>query len=314
MTPALLAVLALQVQAPTYSWEASSVLIEKEPWPVSVQIKLPLVERVKVPSWVLTPAAFSLNGRPLARREGESDLVFEPGAELNLNFDLGPAIEHSDAFGAKNFRLSFSEDDSGEMREVTFLAAAEKGIEFMDLPEAQLGDYDVVLRTIQGDIWLQLWADVAPGHVRNFLDLAYSGFYDGSKFHRVVPTYMIQGGSARESRPAPRTLDAEFSSHRHVPGVLSMARLGDDVPGGGPNSATCEFFIMHGVAPTLDGNYTAFGQVVTGSGVVDKVANSGNKSYLPTDLRAHTPPVDQTIFKAIVVRAPKNRPREASSR
>jgi cyclophilin family peptidyl-prolyl cis-trans isomerase len=200
------------------------------------------------------------------------------------------------------------------MRDVTFLEAAEKGIDFMALPEAQLGDYDVVLRTSRGDIWLQMWADVAPSHVRNFLDLSYTGFYDGSKFHRVVPTYMVQGGAARETRPAPRTLDAEFSSHRHVPGVLSMARLGDDIPGGGPNSATCEFFIMHGVAPKLDGQYTGFGQVVTGMEVVDRIANAGNKSYRADDPRAHMPPVDQTILKAIVVRAPKSRPREASSR
>ena len=114
--------------------------------------------------------------------------------------------------------------------------------------------------------------------MRNFLDLCYTGFYDGTKFHRVEPTYLIQGGAAKPGRPAPRTLNAEFSERRHAPGVLSMARLPDEAPGS-PDTATCEFFIMHGVAPSLDHRYTAFGRVVTGMQIIDRIAQSGNKTY-----------------------------------
>ena len=190
--------------------------------------------------------------------------------------------------------------------------AAETGLDFMKMPVADLSKYRVVLETNQGNLEIEFWPDIAPNHVRNFLDLSYTGFYDGTTFHRVAPNQMIQGGAAKPGRPAPRTLNAEFNPKRHVQGVISMARLPDDAPNS-PNTATCEFFIMHGVAPRLDGQYTAFGRVVIGLDAVDAIAHSGNKSYDSTDKRSNLPPVDQTIYRAIVVRAPKTRPQEVGA-
>ncbi len=305
---ASLLALAAQVEVPTYTWNVQKVCVAGEPWPVELTLEMPPEDSPAIPLWVFTPAAFTINGRALGKRETDPRLTLLPGAKLELSFDLGPTLFKSEQFDRKNFRVSFGQGHENDVRDVTFLEAAEKGIAFMDLPHEQLRDYDVVLRTSRGDIWLELWPEDAPNHVRNFLDLCYTGFYDGTVFHRVFPNFMIQGGAAKPGRPAPRTLNAEFNPKRHVTGVLSMARLDDNT-----NSATCEFFIMHGVSPRLDGNYTAFGRVVIGSEVVDAIVHSGNKSYDPGTLKATVPPVDQTIYRAIVVRAPKTRPQEVGA-
>ena len=168
-----------------------------------------------------------------------------------------------------------------------------------------------VIQTKFGDIALEFFPDKAPNHVKNFLDLARSGFYNGTTFHRVIPGFMIQGGGARPDHKAPRRLKNEFNERRHVPGVLSMARLGVDTRDEQGNvipqfdSATTEFFIMQAVYPSLDGKYTAFGKLVEGLDVVEKIVQSGDKRYDRRDPRAARPPVRQTIHKAVVVKAPK---------
>ncbi|MEZ6020542.1 MAG: peptidylprolyl isomerase [Planctomycetota bacterium] len=167
----------------------------------------------------------------------------------------------------------------------------------MELPKEQLADYQVLLRTNRGDIWIDLWPDVAENHVRNYLDLAYTGYYDGSQFHRVIPNFMIQGGRNKQGTKAPRTLNAEFSDRKHVRGVLSMARLGDDI-----NSATTEFFLMHVRYPSLDGKYTAFGQTIEGLEVIDKIVVTGNPTFSSNDPRGFTPTSPQVIERALVVR------------
>ncbi len=127
-----------------------------------------------------------------------------------------------------------------------------------------------------GDIVLKFFHDVAPGHVKNFTDLARKGFYNGTTFHRVIPGFMIQGGDPN-SKSANRsshgmggpgyTIKAEFNSKPHKRGVLSMARAND------PNSAGSQFFICVADANFLDWQYTAFGEVVSGMDVADKVVN-----------------------------------------
>lgn len=127
-----------------------------------------------------------------------------------------------------------------------------------------------------GDIVLKFFHDVAPGHVKNFTDLARKGFYNGTTFHRVIPGFMIQGGDPN-SKNANRsshgiggpgyTIKAEFNSKPHKRGVLSMARAND------PNSAGSQFFICVADANFLDWQYTAFGEVVSGMDVADKVVN-----------------------------------------
>ena len=127
-----------------------------------------------------------------------------------------------------------------------------------------------------GDIVVRFYDDVAPKHVENFLTLAKQGFYDGTTFHRVIPGFMIQGGDPNSKGPDRSThglggpgyrLAAEFNSRPHKRGVLSMARAND------PNSAGSQFFICVADSFFLDWKYTAFGEVVSGMEVADRIAN-----------------------------------------
>ena len=138
-----------------------------------------------------------------------------------------------------------------------------------------------VIETRHGMIKLEFFEDKAPGHVKNFKDLAGKGFYDGTTFHRVIPGFMIQGGdpnSKSENRGTHGTggpgytIDAEFNDVRHQRGVLSMARSQD------PNSAGSQFFICVKDALFLDGQYTAFGRVIEGLEVADKIVNEPRDS------------------------------------
>lgn len=138
-----------------------------------------------------------------------------------------------------------------------------------------------VIETTHGSIKLEFFEDKAPGHVKNFKDLANKNFYDGTTFHRVIPGFMIQGGdpnSKSDDRSAHGTggpgysIDAEFNDVKHHRGVLSMARSQD------PNSAGSQFFICVKDAFFLDGQYTAFGKVIEGMDVADKIVNEARDS------------------------------------
>ncbi len=126
-----------------------------------------------------------------------------------------------------------------------------------------------------GDIKAELYPDVAPATVENFVKLAGSGFYNGLTFHRIIPGFMIQGGDPEGTGMGGPgySIKGEFSTNgfpnplNHTRGVLSMARSMM------PDSAGSQFFIMHEDAPHLDGNYAAFGKVIEGIEVVDKVAS-----------------------------------------
>ena len=117
-----------------------------------------------------------------------------------------------------------------------------------------------------GDVVIKLRDDLAPGHVERITELANSGFYDGVKFHRVIPGFMAQGGdptgTGSGGSPLP-DLKAEFSSEPHVRGTCSMARTSE------PNSANSQFFICFGDAGFLDNQYTVWGQVESGMEYVD---------------------------------------------
>ncbi len=125
----------------------------------------------------------------------------------------------------------------------------------------------VIMETDMGKIVLELFPDVAPNHVKNFLDLANKGFYDGLTFHRVVKGFVIQGGDPKGDGTgnSGKKIPAEFSALKHRPGTLAMARAQD------PNSATCQFYICLADLPSLDNNYTIFGQTVEGMDVVNKI-------------------------------------------
>jgi peptidyl-prolyl cis-trans isomerase B (cyclophilin B) len=131
----------------------------------------------------------------------------------------------------------------------------------------------------------ELYPDMAPNTVNNFIYLIKKGYYDGKVFHRAVPGFMIQGGSPDGSSAStgfPYAIKGEFANNgftqntlKHTPGVLSMARVQNM-----NDSASCQFFIMHGTSSFLDNDYAAFGKVTQGLDVVDTIANSPASSEL----------------------------------
>jgi len=135
-----------------------------------------------------------------------------------------------------------------------------------------------LIKTSEGDMVAEFWTDVAPQTVENFKKLARQGFYDGTAFHRVIKGFMIQGGDpltkdeSKQSRwgtgdPGYK-INAEFNQKSHTRGVLSMARSQD------PNSAGSQFFICHGEPKFLDGQYTAFGKLIKGDDVLEKIGTT----------------------------------------
>jgi len=130
----------------------------------------------------------------------------------------------------------------------------------------------VTLKTTLGDIQIRMEPDWAPNHVRNFLMLVSTGWYNGTGFHRLIKGFVVQGGMANSrSGRAPHAADrwvhplkGEFRNDvKHTRGIVSMARTDD------PDSATTSFFLMLGPAPHLDGQYSAFGTIVKGLEVID---------------------------------------------
>jgi peptidyl-prolyl cis-trans isomerase B (cyclophilin B) len=138
----------------------------------------------------------------------------------------------------------------------------------------ELGKHRAVIETSLGNIEIAFFPDKAPNHVRQFLRLAQLGVYDGTTFHRVVPGFVVQGGylpTRREplderQEKAVRPLQPEFNDTLHERGIVSMARMT-----GEPASATTSFFIVLDRAERLDGQYTAFGRVVSGMEVVEQM-------------------------------------------
>lgn len=131
-----------------------------------------------------------------------------------------------------------------------------------------------IIKTLHGEMTVKFYSDVAPKTVENFKKLANEEFYDGTAFHRIIRGFMIQGGcpNTKSGKGMPGTgdpgykVDAEFNERPHKRGVLSMARASD------PNSAGSQFFICHQAASFLDRQYTAFGELISGEDVLDKLA------------------------------------------
>ena len=160
-------------------------------------------------------------------------------------------VNNSQAFLEKSRSRTFSKQEIERMKQTT-----------------------AVLETKFGDITLRFFPEVAPKHVNSFIELASSGFYDGTTFHRVVPGFVIQGGDpntknedrSKHGTGGPGyTLEAEFSDLLHKRGTLSMARSAN------PDSAGSQFFICVADAAFLDGQYTVFGEVTEGMKVADEI-------------------------------------------
>jgi peptidyl-prolyl cis-trans isomerase B (cyclophilin B) len=140
----------------------------------------------------------------------------------------------------------------------------------------KMADTKAVIETKFGKIKIKFFPEVAPNHVNNFIELTRKGFYDTTTFHRVIPDFMIQGGDPNSKNHDKSThgiggpgyaLKAEFNDTPHKRGTLSMARSAS------PDSAGSQFFICVADSPFLDRLYTAFGEVVSGMDVVDKIVS-----------------------------------------
>jgi peptidyl-prolyl cis-trans isomerase B (cyclophilin B) len=140
----------------------------------------------------------------------------------------------------------------------------------------KMSETSAVIETKFGNIEIRFFPEVAPNHVRNFIELAKKGFYDGTTFHRVIPGFMIQGGDPNSKNPDRSkhgfggpgyTLKAEFNEKPHKRGTLSMARSQD------PDSAGSQFFICVADASRLNGMYSVFGEVVSGMDLADKIVS-----------------------------------------
>ena len=149
---------------------------------------------------------------------------------------------------------------------------------FVKIPESI---ETAVIKTSEGEMVIEFWPDVAPATVENFKKLAHESFFDGTAFHRIVKGFMIQGGDPLSRKDDPMvgtggpgySIKAEFNDRHHVRGVISMARSED------PDSAGSQFFICLGDARFLDGKYTAFGQVVEGDDVLERIGNTPTTSF-----------------------------------
>lgn len=287
------------------TWTVPKVYVEGHAFNVHVEVTAP--KSGEIPAWIFETAAFTLDGQPIGEKKSKETLKSEAGSKIMLDVDLHEAISASKAFGKKDFKLDLP-GTGVTAAQVRYLVPVEKGVEFTDekkVPAESLSSYYVLLETNRGNMIAEFWPDVAPKHVRNYLDLCETGFYDGTLFHRVGPGFMIQGGDPNTKDPSkkgswgtgngPRTVNAEFNAKKHVRGVLSMARSGD------PNSASCQFFVMHGPYPSLDGKYSAFGALIDGLETLDKIATAQGVAGGDGTVRPNEP---QRIDKAVVLQAP----------
>ena len=152
-------------------------------------------------------------------------------------------------------------------------------------------DSVAVISTKFGYMVVEFYPDVAPMHVESFTILANEGYFDGTTFHRLIPGFVIQGGDpnskdddrmnngtggragkyfgiGRKNEPDTWLIPQEFNDKLHLRGTLSMARSPI-----GPNSASSQFFVCHGPVPSLDNQYTVFGKVIEGLGVIDQIVS-----------------------------------------
>lgn len=183
---------------------------------------------------------------------------------------------------------------------LTFCGCSKRQSEFDSNTSSGYGTHHAVITVKDyGDIKLVLDGDTAPITVKNFVELAKNGFYDGLTFHRIIKGFMIQGGDPKGNGTggSDKTIRGEFSKNgvenniSHKRGVISMARSQDN------NSASSQFFIMHEDGDYLDGSYAAFGHVTEGMGVVDKIA----ENTPVTDSNGTVLKENQPIIEKIVI-------------
>jgi len=286
--PLAVAEVKAKVEAPT-TYVAGSAM------PVRVELTAD-AQGDAVPAWMFGTAAFSVDGKPIGERSS-AEVELAPHQKVTIEIDLAPALEGVKGV-EKGFKLAYGTEKAVE---IVSRMPAKKGLDFLGLPVEELKNYQVLLRTNRGPMIVELWPEVAPNHVRNFLELSASGFYDGTQFHRVSPSFMVQGGdpNTKSGNPAtwgsadgPRTLKREFSAKSHARGVLSMAR------GPSADSASSQFFIITAPSPFLDGKYSVFGALVEGFPALDLIANAQGQASPDGTIKPSSP---QRIEAAIVL-------------
>jgi cyclophilin family peptidyl-prolyl cis-trans isomerase len=170
------------------------------------------------------------------------------------------------------FSFSCTQKKKSEKKEITKEKQESKEVKKGENVEAS-GNEVGVIETKKGIIKFKFYSKDAPNTVANFVKLTKSGFYDGTKFHRVVPGFVIQGGDPLSKTDDPNvgtggpgyTIKAEFNSQKHLDGTVAMARSAD------PDSAGSQFYIALAPQPSLDNSYTVFGQVIEGMDVVKSI-------------------------------------------
>ena len=187
--------------------------------------------------------------------------------------------------GANNSATKATATDAGSANE-----GSENDFTVTNTVEIKVKDY--------GTITVDLYGDLAPITVKNFLKLVNEKFYDGLTFHRIISGFMIQGGDplGTGTGGSSEKIKGEFSANgvennlKHTRGVISMARSSD------PDSASSQFFIMHADYPSLNGQYAAFGMVKSGLDVVDKIATH---SYTFLDANGSVTKAEQPVIESI---------------
>jgi len=266
-------------EAPSYRMSLSGPGIVASGANVTLRLVVDVVRDADVPAAVV-------NGTDLTVRVNGQDAnpIASPGKGGDVPMVAGTRIERRMTFPLSAFMTS---PDLEEMAVVAVSWKGQVGVDctFKVAPDSSnvklealdLAKTQVILVTNYGEMKLAFRPDKAPRHVENFVKLCLDGFYDGTKFHRVIRNFMIQGGCPNTKDDSKKALwgsggpgykiDAEFNDLRHLKGTLSMARTSD------PNSAGSGFFVVHKEAKHLDNQYTAFGNLVEGVDVLDAIAN-----------------------------------------
>lgn len=245
--------------------------------PIDLRLMIECRDEAKLPAGVLAGMALEVEvggkKRTVGKSAGSGKVTVAAGTRIERTLTM-PADALAGAGGGGELlpvKISWPglEGASTAVRLAPDLSAV--AVEDLDLSQTK-----VLLVTNHGEMTVRFFADKAPRHVANFIKLAKDGFYDGTKFHRIIRGFMVQGGCPNTKEGATGepgtgspgyTVDAEFNADiKHKKGVLSMAR------GGNPNSAGCQFFICHGDAPWLDGQYSAFGVLDSGVDTLDRIA------------------------------------------
>ena len=246
--------------------------------PLELELRIVANAATQVPAAALggIDLEATIDGRKAApiRQTVPGAVLLAAGTTIHrrISLDSGQYWSDADLRGATQVHLRWAALDGVEttVRVVPDLSG-------IDVSKLDLSKTRVRFVTSAGDLVIGFFPDQAPGHVVNMIELCKSGFYDGTRFHRILRGFMVQGGCPNTKLGADGTpgtggpgyaIPAEFSDIKHVRGIVSMAR------GSGEDTAGSQFFLMHGAAPHLDGKYSAFGQIEEGLEVLDRIADT----------------------------------------